>query len=331
MVSFEPHPLLRNRHLMTFAAALWPRRHPLLPPPADRLFEVEPGTQVLARCHWQAEPQRCPTLVLVHGLEGSSESPYMLGIAAKAFRAGCNVLRMNQRTCGGTEHLTPSLYNSGLSGDYRAVLMELLERDALQEVFFAGYSMGGNLVLKMAGNLGAASPAQLRAVATVCPGLDLAAGADALALPENSIYEWNFLRDLRKRLRRKAQLFPERYRLNGIGRIRTLREWDDVVTAPHCGYRDANDYYARASALRVAAAIGVPTLILVAQDDPFIPLEPFRDPAIVQNPNITVVAPQHGGHCAFISNVKGEERFWAEARVVEFCLRHSKLAGAKGP
>ena len=253
----------------------------------------------------------------------------MLGIAAKAFRAGCNVLRMNQRNCGGTERLTPSLYNSGLSGDYRAVLMELLERDALPDVFFAGYSMGGNLVLKMAGELGAGAPAGLRAVAAVCPGLDLAAGADALALPGNSIYEWNFLRNLRKRLRRKAQLFPERYRLDGIGRIRTLREWDDVVTAPHCGYRDANDYYARASALRVAATIGVPTLILVAQDDPFIPFGPFGDPAIVQNPNITVVAPQHGGHCAFISNVDGEERYWAEARVVEFCLRHSKLTGAK--
>jgi len=331
VVSFEPHPLLRNRHLMTLAAALWPRRHPLLPPPAGRLFEVEPGTQVLARCHWQAEPRRCPTLVLVHGLEGSSESRYMLGIAARAFRAGCNVLRMNQRNCGGTEHLTPSLYNSGLSGDFRAVLMELLEHDALPEIFFAGYSMGGNLVLKMAGDLSAAAPAQLRAVATVCPGLDLAAGADALALPGNSIYEWNFLRDLRKRLRRKAQLFPDRYRLDGIGRIRTLREWDDVVTAPHCGYRDANDYYARASALRVAAAIGVPTLILVAQDDPFIPLGSFRDPAIVQNPNITVVAPQHGGHCAFISNADSGERYWAEARVVEFCLRHSKLTGAKEP
>src|SRR5713226_2090089 len=331
MIPFEPHPLLRNNHLMTLTASFVPRRFPALPAPSERLFETEPGTQLLGHCHWQAEPGKHPALVLVHGLEGSSESGYMRGIAEKAFRAGFSAIRLNQRNCGGTERLTPSLYNSGLSGDYRAVLMELVERDALPEVFFAGYSMGGNLVLKMAGDLGAAAPAQLRAVATVCPGLDLAAGADALALPGNSIYEWNFLRDLRKRLRRKAQLFPDRYRLDGIGRIRTLREWDDVITAPHCGYRDANDYYARASPLRVAGNIGVPTLILVAQDDPFIPFEPFRDPAIVQNPNITVVAPQHGGHCAFISNADGEERFWAEARVVEFCLRHSKLAGAKEP
>src|SRR5574337_1975099 len=124
MLAFEPHPLLRNPHLMTVAAAYWPRRLNRLPRPTERLFQVEPGTQLLAKCHWQAEPQRHPTIVLVHGLEGSSESRYLLGIADKAFRAGFNALRLNQRNCGGTEPLTPTLYNSGLSGDYRAVLAE---------------------------------------------------------------------------------------------------------------------------------------------------------------------------------------------------------------
>src|SRR5712691_5751622 len=158
MIPFEPHPLLRNNHLMTLAASFVPRRFPALPAPSERLFETEPGTQLLGHCHWQPEAGKHAAVVLVHGLEGSSESGYMRGIAEKAFRAGFSVIRLNQRNCGGTERLTPTLYNSGLSGDYRAVLAELAERDAVPEIFFAGYSMGGNLVLKMAGELGEAAP-----------------------------------------------------------------------------------------------------------------------------------------------------------------------------
>jgi len=330
MQAFEPHPLLRHPHLMTLAAAFWLRRFPRLRPPAERLFEVEPGSKILAQCHWQAEPQHHPTIVLVHGLEGSSESLYMLGIAEKAFAAGFNALRLNQRNCGGTERLTPTLYNSGLSGDYRAVLAELIDpsgRDPLPEVFFAGYSMGGNLVLKMSGELADRAPAQLRGVCAVNPGIDLAACADAIALPQNFLYEWNFLHGLKRRMRSKARLFPGRYSLDGLGRVRTLREFDEAFTAPSFGYRDADDYYHQASALRVVAAIRVPTLILTAQDDPFVAFGAFRDPGVAGNPQIALMAPAHGGHCAFISRNAGDERFWAEARVVEFCQQHSALIG----
>ena len=326
MRQYAPHPLLRNSHLMTIFSAFWPRRYPALPPASDRFFEVEPGTQLLGRCHWQAAPQQHPTLVLVHGLEGSSESPYMRGIAEKAFRAGFNVVRMNQRNCGGTEQLTPRLYNSGLSGDYRAVLEELITRDALPEVCFAGCSMGGNLVLKMVGELGVRVPAQLRGVCAVCPALDLAACARELERPSNYAYQWHFVRSLKSRMRRKAALFPGIYQLDGLARVRTVREFDEVITAPYCGFRDADDYYARSSARQFLGAIRVPTLILTAQNDPFIRFDTFSDPALQSNPNITFVAPRQGGHCAFISHHRGEERYWAEARVVEFCQQHSILA-----
>ena len=332
MLPFEPHPLLHNPHVMTLAAAFWPRGFPRLPRPTERLFEVEPGTKLLAQCHSQREQQRHLTLALVHGLEGSSQSLYMLGIAEKAFAVGFNALRFNQRNCGGSERLTSTLYNSGLSGDYRAVLAELVDlsgRDALPEVFFAGYSMGGNLVLKMAGELGADAPRQLRGVCAVNPGLDLAACADAIAWPQNFLYEWNFIRGLKQRLRYKARLFPGRYPLDGLARVRTLREFDDAITAPAFGYRDAEDYYYRASALRVVGQIRVPTLIVAAQDDPFVPFASFRAPAIAANARITFVAPPRGGHCSFISRFAGEERFWAEARVVEFCRQHSALATGK--
>jgi predicted alpha/beta-fold hydrolase len=204
-------------------------------------------------------------------------------------------------------------------------MAELVSRDALRGIFFVGYSMGGNLVLKMAGELAAQAPPQLCGVCAVNPGLDLAACADAIALPQNFVYEWNFLHGLKSRVGRKARLFPGRYPVDGLGGVHTLREFDEVITAPAFGFRDADDYYYRSSALRVVGAIGVPALILIAQDDPFVPFASFRDPAIAGNPQITLVAPPQGGHCAFISCFGGEERFWAEARVVEFCCEHSAL------
>lgn len=321
---FEPHPLLRNPPVATAVAACWQRTLSPLHV-EERLFEVEPQTRLLAKCDWQSIRRQHPALVLVPGLDGSSESPYMLGIAEKAFEAGFNVLRLNQRNCGGTEHLTPTLQNAGLSSDYRSVLEELITRDALQEVFFTGYSVGGNLVLKMAGELGPDAPWELRGVCAVSPCVDLASCSNGSGLARNFLYEWYFLRGLRNTLEKKAKLFPELYHVEAMPRVPTLREWHQAVTAPAGGYRNAAEYYQEASALRVAGQIRVPTLIVAAQDDPFIPFESFHHPAIVGNRSITLIGPEHGGHCAFISRNGGHERFWAESRVVEFCAEHSEI------
>jgi predicted alpha/beta-fold hydrolase len=327
MKTFEPLPFLSNPHAQTLASAFLPRRFPRLPPSVSRDFETERGTRIRGACHWQSAPQERPTLVLVHGLEGSSESGYMLGLAERAFVKGWNAIRLNQRNCGGTESLTPTLYNSGLSGDYRAVLAELIERDSLPEIFFAGYSMGGNLVLKMAGELAGEAPRQLRAVAGVCPCVDLGICADAVGLPRNFIYQEHFVRNLKKRMRRKAKLFPGKFDLSGMPRLQTLREFDDQITAKYCGFDDATDYYGRSSALRVVSDIQVPTLIVTSQDDPFVPFTSFSDPALVNNAHIRMIAPERGGHCAFISRHAGDERFWAEARIMEF-FAGQQLRGA---
>jgi uncharacterized protein len=313
---------------MTIAANFWPRAVPRLGKSVSRLFEIEPGTQVRGECHWQQNPREHPTLVLLHGLEGSCESNYMRGTAEKAWVAGFNVVRLNQRNCGGTEHLTSTLYHSGLSCDIHAVALELIERDGLPEIFTAGFSMGGNLVLKMAGGMGASAPAELRAVIAVAPALDLASCADALAAPRNFVYEHHFVIRLKSHMRYKASLFPELYELRsvpGFRRIGTVRDFDDVITARYCGFADASDYYAQSSAARVIAEIRVPTLIITSKDDPFVPFEPFQNPAIHANPGITLIATEHGGHCAFISREDGDERFWAEARIVEYCKSQSQL------
>ena len=310
---------------MTLADALWPRRTPRLPPAEDRLFETEPGTQLLAKCHWQAN-RNSPALVLVHGLEGSSNSSYVRGTAEKAFVSGFNVIRMNQRNCGGTDRLTPTVYNSGLSNDYRAVLEELIAGDQFRAICFAGFSMGGNLVLRMAGELGAAAPKELIAVCGICPTIELSACVDAIEHPSNRIYQLNFVRQLKARMRRKSKLFPGRFDLSNLHRIRTIREFDDIITAPNSGYQGAADYYQRASAARSVNQISVPTLILTAQDDPIVPYSLFEAAGIVSNPRIAFEAPEHGGHCSFISRWSGWERYWAEARIIEFCLESAKRA-----
>ena len=318
--SFEPHPLLKNGHLMTMAGAFVRRRF-ALPEAEERTFCVDGDeSKILGHCHWQAEKDRdAPVLALVHGLEGSSASYYMCGIAEKALRRGFHVVRLNQRNCGGTEQLTPTLYNSGMSGDYRAVCEELAQRDGFRRIFFAGYSMGGNLVAKMAGEFGAAAPTELRGVCTICPALDLAASADALEKPENYFYERHFVRGLLSHYAKKAGMFPELYSRNGFGKVRTVREFDDVITAPQFGYRDAQEYYEAASAKRVIGEVRVPLLVITAQDDPFVPYDSLRNTGLERNSAIRFVAPKHGGHCTFISRHEGYERFWAEARVVEFC------------
>jgi predicted alpha/beta-fold hydrolase len=226
---------------------------------------------------------------------------------------------MNQRNCGGTERLTPTLYNSGMSADYRAVFDELSADDGFSCIFFAGYSMGGNLVTKMAGECGEVVPSALRGVAAVCPALDLGACADALERRNNYFYQRRFVLGLNARYARKVEIFPERYSRNGFGPIRTVREFDDAITAPQFGYRDAQEYYEAAGAKRLVDKVRVPLLLIAAQDDPFVPFEAIRASGAEKNSAVEFVATKHGGHCGFISNENGSGRFWAEQRVVEFC------------
>jgi uncharacterized protein len=147
-------------------------------------------------------------------------------------------------------------------------------------------------------------------------------------LPKNFLYERHFVTRLKRRMRHKASLFPERYAkgLDGdLSRVGSVREFDDRITAHFCGFRDAADYYAQSSAMRVIGAIRKPTLIVTAEDDPVVPFAMFANEALRGNPNISLVATRRGGHCAFISQEGGEGRFWAEARIVEFCKEQSML------
>jgi predicted alpha/beta-fold hydrolase len=308
---------LRGGHLQTVANFFLRRR--ITPPPGERrLIEVEPGVQVLCHCHWQPDRENALTVIIVHGLEGSSESPYMLGIAAKGMAAGMNVVRMNQRNCGGTDALSSTLYHSGRSQDIAAVAHNLLQQDRISRFALAGFSMGGNLVLKLAGEWGKDGPRQFRAVAAVCPSMNLAASADALHLAANRVYEYYFMWQLRRRLITKARLFPGKFDTARLRGVTTLRDFDDKITAYYCGFQGASDYYERSAAANVVDRVAVPTLILHAANDPFIRILPVTREKILSNPNIAFVETEDGGHCSFLAKPDGDDGRWAERRVVEF-------------
>jgi predicted alpha/beta-fold hydrolase len=320
---FKPHSIFSGGHAQTLAAYAWPRPYRVHSLPADeeRLFETEPGIKVLANCRWQHDRRLHSTLVIWHGMEGSTNSIYMIAMADKGFRAGFNVVRVNYRNCGGTEHLSPTLYHGGMSGDLRLVLDELIARDNLRQLFVVGFSLGGNMVLKLAGEYGDHPPSEIVAVCVVSPSVDLRASTDMILARQNWIYHKTFLRSLKSRIRVKQKLYPELYDLTSLSRIQTIRDFDEELTSVANGFANADDYYFRCSSLRVVDKIRVPTLLIHSKDDPFIPFAPMLQSVFADNPFLLLIAPDHGGHVAFISSDRGEDedRFWAENRAIEFC------------
>ena len=320
--TFAPRRFLRNAHLQTLAGNFLPRKA-VLPTPEDELIVVDPAhegtppSRVLCHTHWQPEAGR-DTVLLLHGLEGSSDSQYVRGNAARFYAAGWNVVRMNMRNCGGTEHECPTLYHSGLSGDVLAVLRHYQQTRGGERWSMVGYSMGGNLVLKLAGELAEDAAPLLCAVAGVSPVVDLAPSSDALHEPANRIYEWKFLRGLVQRYAYKCTLFPQIFDPSRSRGVRSLREFDDRVMSPYCGFTGAVDYYHRAASARVVNRIAVPTLVLHALDDPFIRMLPETRATLLASPYVHLIETEHGGHCAFLAPATGYDGYWAEKLLFDF-------------
>ena len=316
---FNPHPVFRSGNAQTLAAWAWPRSYRRnQPQDEDRLFDVEPGVRVLAHCRWQDKRHEHPTVVIWHGMEGSAQSIYMIATAAKMFSAGFNVVRVNYRNCGGTEHLTPTLYHGGLSSDLQVVINQLIETHGLKRIFVLGFSLGGNMVLKLAGEYGENAPPEVVAACVVSASVDLQASVELIMSRRNWLYHKQFMHSLKSRIRLKQKLFPDVYDLSRLPQIRNLREFDDEFTSVAMGFSNAADYYYRASSIRVIENIRIPTLLIHAEDDPFIPFDSLRHEVFSKNPYLMLVATERGGHVAFISSRTDEDRFWAENRVVEF-------------
>ena len=327
ITDFQPRRWLRNSHLMTITGNYIRREHRL--PPAESWFvEVEPATEqrrstvIRCDCEWQPADVRCDrlTVVLVHGLEGSSRSQYILGTATRAWAEGWNVVRVNMRSCGGTDELSPGIYHSGRSEDIAAVVEGLIREFGLRSIALVGYSMGGNLVLKYAGDAGLAAPPELKAVVGISPLMDLAASSKALHEPANRVYEWKFLRGMLRRFRKKMMLFPDIYGVIELNGIVSMRDFDHNIVARFGGFADADDYYQTVASSRVAGKLALPTLLIHALDDPFIRMLPSTRETLLKNEHVTLIETQYGGHCAFLSPEPGIDKHWAEKTLVEWLV-----------
>jgi len=284
-------------------------------PVEARFYETEPEVQVLV--HSQ-RPAGAPLaeIIMVHGLEGSSDAGYARSLAQAALVAGYAAHRFNMRSCGGTEHLSgKALYHSGQTSDLLAVLRQI-KSDA--PVFLAGFSLGGNVVLKLAGELGESAKELVAGVTAVSTPIDLAACAQRLQAPVNFIYSNRFLRRLKQRVRLKDRLRPGTFGLAdlNLGSLKSVYEFDDKVTARAFGFGTADNYYATQSANQFLDRIRVPALLVQAKDDPLIPFEVYNHPAFARNPWLRLFAVDHGGHLGFVAKTK--PRFWLDEVLVQW-------------
>lgn len=313
-------PFFRNPHLLTIAGNYWHRhldelRFPVQP----KFYETEPGVQV--RVDSQL-PERAPVahLILVHGLEGSSAAGYARSLAQAALEAGCAVHRFNMRSCGGTEHLSgTTLYHSGQTSDLLYVIHQIArELPSGVPIFPIGFSLGGNVVLKLAGELGESASDLVTAVAAISTPIDLAACVRQLDRPSNFIYSRRFVARLKDRVRAKTRLSPGLFDLTGIDQVRDIYTFDDRFTAQAFGFGSADNYYATQSANQFLHRIRIPTLVVQAKDDPLIPFAVYDHPAFAANPFLRLVATEHGGHLGFIA--KTPPRFWLDQLLVNWIL-----------
>ncbi|MBE0657481.1 MAG: alpha/beta fold hydrolase [Bryobacteraceae bacterium] len=313
MNDFEP--FFRNPHLSTLAGNFWKRAiDEQRFPTREVRYQTEPGTTVIVH-------ENCPAgeakgeVLMVHGLEGSSGSGYMVSLAQALCENGFAAHRLNMRGCGGTEHLTPTLYHSGLTIDALSVLRQIRQKTPAP-LFQAGFSLGGNLTLKLAGELGAAADGLVTGFIAVSTPIDLAECVRRIDARENFLYQQRFVRSLRRRYLRRHMGAPERFPLNGLDRVSTIYGFDDQFTAPHFGFGTAANYYKTQSALNFVAGIRVPTLAIQAKDDPMIPFGLYSDPRLASNPAIGLRAVGHGGHLGFIS--RRQPRFWLDRVIIQW-------------
>jgi uncharacterized protein len=309
-------PLFSNPHWQTIAGHFWPRSTAGPRPPVERsVFPIQPDAAVLVESERPAG-NAAGEIVLLHGLEGSADSGYMRGLAGAALHAGFAAHRFNMRTCGGTARLSKTLYHAGLTTDLLAVV-RALRQEGRGPVFLVGFSLGGNVALKLAGELGSSPQAEqlVRAVCAVSTPLDLAACVCRLARPSNRLYELRFVRRMRARL-----CATGRYRPHELAGLRSVQAIDDRITAPAFGFAGAAGYYRTQSALPYLGAIRVPTLLIQAQDDLFVPFETFA--GVCSNPAIELLAPPHGGHMGFIG--RRPYRFWLDHAIMEWIGTQAK-------
>lgn len=308
-------PFFRNAHAATIAGNFWKRAiDESCFPTREVVYDTVPGTRVLVH---ENRPRGSVKgeVFLQHGLEGSSRSGYMISLAQALCEAGYAAHRVNMRSCGGSEHLTDTLYHSGLTIDLRTILSRF-RAQGRGPIFAVGFSLGGNMVLKLAGEAGVKARDLVDGVVAVSTPIDLHACVQRIAEPQNWIYQRRFVLSLKSRYQRRHAAAPDRFHIEGLDRANTIYDFDDKFTAPAFGFGTAQNYYRTQSALRFVDSIRVPTLAVCAVDDPFIPFDIYQSRELRDNRWIQLEAVPHGGHLGFIARTR--PRFWLDDALIEW-------------
>lgn len=326
-IDFSPVGLFKNGHFQTIYNALFYK-------PVDlkdtKKIEIKIDSKNTIICDYNKSiVNKTKTLViLVHGLEGSSQSNYIVSTAQKLYKKGFSILRMNIRNCGGTSHLSETLYNAGLSDDVKKVIDFFIEKYDYKNIFTAGFSLGANTVLKMAGEYSNKYPNELKGVIAISPPLDLSECSEAIILPRNIIYDDHYRKRLIKTYKNKKKFYPENIDVGLIKKIKNLKDFDDYITGPAFGYKDAEEYYKLNSSLKFLSEINLYTLIIQSQDDPIIPFNSTIKAMNLNNKNLHFLITKYGGHVGFINSFSASkndiDRRWAENRIVEFVEEYLK-------
>ncbi|NBB79176.1 MAG: alpha/beta fold hydrolase [Verrucomicrobia bacterium] len=310
---YIPPAGFRNAHLQTIYPTLF-RRTPLITGERERIATPDGDFLDL---DWARQPQNQRLAVLTHGLEGHSRGNYCQGMASALRRADWDVLAWNFRGCSGEPNRSLRSYHSGATSDLQIVLDHIFSNTAYDSISLIGFSLGGNLTLKYLGDQGTALDPRIRSAAAISVPCDLASSAKRLERWQNRIYMARFMRCLRMKIREKARHFPDQLDLRGLDTMRTFQEFDDRYTAPIHGFKDAHDYWGQCSCRFVLDQIAIPTLLINAQDDPFLTPDCYPSETAATNPNLTLETPKYGGHLGFVS-FNDKREYWSEQRAVAF-------------
>jgi len=330
LAHFIPPQWLRGGHLQTIVPNKM-RRHA-----AGRELASRSRGETIATAdddrisiHWSTSGGHpAAVLVVLHGLTGCAEADNVMAVAAKGRLAGFDVVRVDLRNSQG-DHPSIGIGHAGRSEDLHSIIEHVGKKHPNVPIAVLAFSLGGNITLKALGEYGAEPPADLRAAAVISVPIDLDDACRAIDRTGNWIYRNYFLRRLSRRYQIRRDSHPDLFPDLDLSRISTIRAWDNAVVAPLSGFVDAEDYYSRSSALRVIHRVYVPSLIIHAQDDPFIPFDPFSRTKLQANESLQLISPKQGGHVGFFAERNGSsdpDRFWAENRALEFCAERVGLA-----
>lgn len=326
---FRPAWWLPGAHLQT----LWGKlaRRPLPSPTRLERLETEDGD--FLEIQRLEAPDRRPRLIILHGLEGSARSHYVGGLLAQARARGWGADLLIFRSCGSGPNRLLRSYHSGETGDLGFLVRHVLAQHSGSPLVLAGVSLGGNVLLKWLGEQDSAIDPRVAGAAAISVPFDLARSARHIDRGFSRVYQAHFLRTLRRKAFEKRGRFPGALDAAAIASARTIWSFDDVVTARVHGFRDATDYYARSSALGFLSRVRVPTLLLSAVDDPFLPPVVLDEVAAIARDNVAlhVEFPARGGHVGFVGGaLPWRATYYAESRVAEFLDQQLRVHGDRG-